>query len=307
MDWNLIIKILSDSLYFTAPILLVTLGGLFAYKANVVNIGLEGMMLFGGMFAALALLSSGSWFWAIVATLGGGLLIGLLFAFFGVSRKANFIITGFAINLLAIAVGRYVQALMKVTAISVVGILPRSIVKLDLGFIGDIPFIGPIINNHSLITYVSFALIFIASFILYKTKLGTYIRVVGESEEAAKSIGIKINLIKYIAVIIGALLSGVAGYEVAVNQLSSYTPDITAGTGFIAIAAIYCGNGKPKTAGLYAILFGLARALSINLALRVGNIARLLEIIPYIMIVVVLATVAIIRHRKTLYRGFINE
>jgi len=237
----------------------------------------------------------------------GGILIGLLFAYFGVSRKANFIITGFAINLLAIAIGKYVQALMQVTAINVVGIIPVKLLRIDLGFIGDIPILGPIINNHSILTYLSFVLIGVASFVLYKTKLGTYIRVVGESEEAAKSIGIKINYIKYIAIIIGGILTAFAGYEVAINQLSSYTPDITAGTGFIAIAAIYCGNGKPKTAALYAIIFGLARSLSVNLALHVGNIARLLEIIPYIMIVLVLTVVAIIRHRKTLYRGFINE
>ncbi|MCK4552495.1 MAG: ABC transporter permease, partial [Tenericutes bacterium] len=92
-----------------------------------------------------------------------------------------------------------------------------------------------------------------------------------------------------------------------VNQLASYTPDITAGTGFIALAAIYCGQGRPKLSAVYAIIFGLSRALALNLSLRIGSIAGLLEIIPYIMIVVVLSTVAIIRERKTLYRGFINE
>lgn len=304
---EMILKILSDSLYFTGPILLCTLGGLFAYKAGVINIGLEGMMLFGGFISALVIFFTNSWVLGFIAAIILAVLLGLLFSFFGVTKKANFIITGFAINLLATAVGKYALALLGSTDINVINSVVRDKSSIDIWLLRDIPILSDIFNNHSLLTYISFVLIIIVSVVLYKTKFGTYVRVVGENEAAASSLGIKVNKVKYLAIIIGAVLCGFAGYNVAVNQLASYTPDITAGTGFIAIAAIYCGAGSPKACSIYAIIFGLSRALALNLALKIGSIAGLLEILPYVMIVVVLSTVAIIRERKTLYRGFINE
>ena len=304
---DFILKILSDSLYFTGPILLCTLGGLFAYKAGVINIGLEGMMLFGGFIYVLVIFFTESWVLGYLAGIVMAILLGLLFSFFGVTKKANFIITGFAINLLAIAVGKYALALLNSTDINVINSIVRSRSQVDIWLLRDIPIISDIFNHQSTLTYLSFILIFIVSIILFKTKFGTYVRVVGENEDAAKSVGINANKIKYIAVIIGAILCGFAGYNVAVNQLASYTTDITAGTGFIAIAAIYCGQGNPKSSSIYAIIFGLSRALAVNLSLRIGTIAGLLEIIPYIMIVIVLTVVAIVRERKTLYRGFLNE
>lgn len=302
-----VLKILSESMAYAAPILFCTLGGLFAYKANVINIGLEGMMLFGGFIASLVIFFTGGWLWGFLATIVLAVLLGLLFSFFGITKKGNFIITGFSINLLAIAVGEYTLALLGSTDINVVRIVDRSKSNIDLGFIADIPILGDIINGHSLLTYVAFIMIFVIHAVLYKTKFGTYVQTVGESEEAAKSVGIHVNRIKYLSIILGAIFCGFAGYNVAVNQLASYTPGITAGTGFIAIAAIFCGDGKPKTVAVYAILFGVAQSLAVNLALKIGSIAGLLEIIPYITIVVVLTVVGIIRKQKTMYRGFMHD
>lgn len=307
MSLEFIIKVFSDSLYFTGPILLVSLGGLFAYKAGVVNIGLDGMMGIGALTSALVLFYTENWLIAIFGGIISGILVGLLFSFFGVTKKANFIITGFAINLLATALGKYILALEGRTDINVIGTISNLNTKVQIPLIKDIPILGEIISNQTPLVYISFILIFVLAFVIYKTKFGTYVRVVGESEEAAKSVGININKIKYLAVIIGSVLAALAGYEVAINQLNAYTADITAGIGFIALAAIYCGNGNPKTVAIYAILFGLTRSLATNLAIRIGSIAGLLQIIPYLMIVIVLTTVAIINHRKSLYRGFLDE
>ena len=304
---DFIIKILFDSLSFAAPILLCTLGGLFAYKANVINIGLEGMMLFGGFIAALIIFWTENIIFGFIAMMILAVLLGLLFSFFGITKKANFIITGFAINLLAIAVGRYTLALFGSTDINVVGIVDRSTLKIDIWGIKSIPIVGDLFSGHTILTYVSFILIIVVSIVMYKTKFGTYVRVVGESEEAAKSVGIKVNFIKYMAIIVGSILCGFAGFNVAIEQLAFYTHEITAGTGFIAIAAIYCGRGKPSTAAIYAILFGLAQSLSINLALHIGSIAGLLKMIPYITIILVLSIVGFYRKKQTMYRGFIHE
>jgi simple sugar transport system permease protein len=304
---DFIIKILFDSLYFSGPIILIALGGLFAYKAGIVNIGLDGFMLFGALASTLILYFTKSWALALLGGIVIGILLGVLFSFFGVTKKANFIITGFAIGLLSTAAGKYALALMHDTSINVIGILSTGASRLNIPLIEDIPFLGPIISGHTYLTYFAYISIFLVGFIMKKTKFGTYVRVVGESEEAARSVGININRIKYLAVIIGGIFTALAGYEVAVVQLSSYTTDITAGMGFIALAAIYCGDGDPGKVSVYAILFGVAQALSVNLAIRIGSIAGLLKIIPYITIVIVLFVVALIKNRKSLYRGFIYE
>lgn len=304
---NVVIKYLYDTLYFTGPILLCTLGGLFAYKANIVNIGLEGMMLFGGFISALVIYFTHSFWLGILAVIVFEALIGLLFSYFAVSRKANFIITGFAINLLATAVGYYTLALMKSTDINIILVEGINKLKLNIWLIKDIPVLGDVVSGHPPFTYIAFLLIIVVNYLVYKTKFGTYVRVVGENEEAARSVGINNNLIRYLAVIIGAVLCGFAGYNVAVEKLASYTPAITAGTGFIAIAAIYCGAGDPKRCSLYALIFGLMKALAVNLSLHIGSVAGLFEIIPYLTIIIVLTFVAVLRKRKTYVRGFFNE
>ena len=200
---DFILKILSDSLYFTGPILLCTLGGLFAYKSGIINIGLEGMMLFGGFISALVIFFTQSWILGFIASIVLAILLGLLFSFFGVTKKANFIITGFAINLLAIAVGKYALAILNSTDINIINSIDRTRSNLNIWLLRDIPILNDIFNHQSTLTYLSFILIFVVSIILYKTKFGIYVRVVGENEDAAKSVGINTDKVKYLAVIIG--------------------------------------------------------------------------------------------------------
>lgn len=304
---NFLLKILHDTLYFSGPILFCTLGGLLAYKAGVVNIGLEGMMLFGGFIATLIIFLTQSWWLGLLAAVILAILLGLLYSFFGITLKGNFIITGFAINLLAVAVGRYTLALMNRIDINIIGVPGILNPSIRLWLIHDIPVLGSIISDHPLFTYVSLAMIGFIHLVMYHTKFGVYVRVVGENEEAARSVGINVNTVKYAAIIAGAILCAFAGINVAVEQLASYTPAITAGTGFIAIAAFYCGNGSPIKSSLYAVLFGVAKALSINLSIRIGSIATLLEIIPYATIVVVLTSIALIRRKKSLVRGLEHD
>jgi len=302
-----ILRVMYDMLYYAGPILFCTLGGLFAYKVNVINIGLEGMMLFGGFIGALVIFYTGSYLLGLSGAIFLGIALGLLFSFFGITKKANFIITGFAINLLAIAIGYYALALMGSTDINIIGEVRTMSLKLNLPVLRSIPVLGDVLNGHSVLTYVAFLSIGLVHFIMYHTKFGVYVRVAGESPEAAEAVGINIHKIKYAAIIVGGILSALAGVNVAVEQIAAYTPQITAGTGFIAIAAIYCAAGSPMKSSAYAILFGLMQALSRNLAITLGGIAGLLHIIPYVTVIVVLTGIAISRHKKTNIRGYAHE
>lgn len=300
-------EILFDSIHFSGPIIFCSLAGVYAYKADVINIGLDGMMLFGAFISTLLIFFTGSYFLGLFGAIVLGILLGLLFSFFGITRKANFIITGFAINLLAAAVGIYTLALIGETSINVKSHTREMVTRLDIPVVEHIPLLGDILSGHAVFTYAAFISIALMHMLMYFTPFGVHVRVSGENPEAAKAVGISVNKIKYLAIILGGILTGFAGFNVGVEQLSAFTPNLTAGTGFIAIAAIYCAAGSPFKASLYSLLFGLMRSLAVNLSLIIGGVAGLLEVIPYITIVIVLTVIAFLRQRKTNVRSYANE
>jgi Uncharacterized ABC-type transport system, permease component len=303
-DMNLVQNILYDMFYHSTPLILAVLGGLFAHKAGVLNIGLEGMMLMGAFSSALIVLLTGSLWLALLISVLLTLVLGLLFSYFSVTLKSNFIITGFGINLFVAALSSFILKFMQLANINVSSIVNVASLKIPIPFISRIPVLGNILSGHTAITYTSFILIVAASVLLYNTKFGIYVRVVGENEEAAKSVGIQVNQVKYVAVLIGAALCALAGMELSVERMALFTNNMTAGRGFIAIAAIYCGRGEPVRCALYALLFGLAKSLAINLALFAGPISGLFEIVPYLTIIGVLLMVSVLQNRNNTVRGF---
>ena len=143
-----------------------------------------------------------------------------------------------------------------------------------------------------------------AAILMYKTKFGIYVRVVGENEDSAISLGLKTQKYKYIAVLIGAFCCALAGINLSMERMAMFTSDMTAGRGFIAIAAIYCGQGKPVQSSLYAILFGVARSLAVNLSVYAGPAAGMFDTIPYIIMVAVLAVVSFMKFKDVKVRGY---
>lgn len=297
-------NILYDLVYHSVPIILAVLGGIFAHKVNVLNIGLEGMMLMGAFSSALSVSITGNLWLGILIGVVLTIIIGLIFALFSITLKSNYIITGLGINLFVSMLSSFVLKAMGLANINVSNIVNVADLKIHIPIIKDIPILGPLLSGHTIITYLSFVMIIVASVLMFKTKFGVYCRVVGENEEAAKSVGINVNRIRYIAIIIGAVLCAFAGANLSVERMALFTPDMTAGRGFIAIAAIFCGRGMPLKSTAYAIVFGLARSLAINLGLFAGPVSGLLEMVPYLMIVVVLAITSGLESKKTKIRGF---
>lgn len=304
---SLLNSILYDMVYHSAPLILCVLGGIFAYKANVLNIALEGMMLLGAFTSAYFVMVTGNLWLGIVISVGLTLILGIVFALFSITFKSNFIITGLGINMFVLALSGFMLQFKGLPNINVSNVVSTADLKINIPFIKDIPILGPILSGHTVLTYFSFVCIILASILMFKTKFGTYVRVVGENEEAAKSVGIKSDAIKYGAVLIGAFLCALAGANLSVERTALYTNNMTAGRGFIAIAAIYCGRGMPVKSTLYAVVFGLTKSLSINLALNAGPISGLFEMVPYVMMVIVLAVVSAIESSHTKLRGFRNE
>lgn len=296
-------NILYDMVYHSTPLILAVLGGLFAYKANVLNIGLEGMILMGAFSSSLFILLFGNYYLGIILAILCTLIVGLIFSVFSISLKSNFIITGFGLNILVAAICTFILKFKGLPNINISHLINVNEMKFHIPIIKDIPILSSILSGHTPITYLSIVLIFTVAIVLYKTRFGVHLRVVGENEEAAKSVGIKIDTYKYAAILIGALLCALAGINLAAERMALYTDNMIAGRGFIAIAAIYCGKANPFKSSVYAIIFGLAKSLAINLALYAGPISGLFEMIPYIMIVLVLFIVSGVETKKTKIRG----
>lgn len=299
-------NILYDTVYHSAPIILCVIGGMFAYKANVLNIALEGMMLNGAFVSVLTAYLTNNIGLAVLAAIATTLLWGLAFSFLGISCRGNVIVIGLGINLIVPAIAKFVLKMMEMANINLSGMDAASF-KLDIPVLGDIPLLGNIISGHPPITYLAFAGIAFFAVLMYKTRFGIYVRVVGENEDSAVSLGIKTNRYKYAAVLIGAFCCALAGIDLSLERLAMFTNDMTAGRGFIAIAAIYCGQGRPISSALYAVLFGVARSLAVNLSVYAGPAAGLFDTIPYLIMVTVLAAVSYVKFRNVKVRGFKTE
>lgn len=300
---QLLESILYDCIYHSAPIILCVLGGMFAYKANVLNIALEGMMLNGAFVSILTYYFTGNMIITLLLTVGSTLLYGFVFSFLGVTMKGNVIIIGLAINMISTAVAGFVLVIMNSSNI-ILENFDLNALKINIPIIEKIPIVGSILSGHPVITYISFIMIFLMYVLMYHTKFGIYVRVVGESEEAAKAIGLHTDFYKYAAILIGAVGCALGGMNLSLERLGLFTNDMVAGRGFIAIAAIYCGRGKPVQSAIYAILFGMSRSLAVNLSVYAGNAAGLFDCFPYILMIAVLAAASFVKHKNVKVRGF---
>lgn len=295
-------NIIYDTVYHSTPIILCVLGGIFAYKANVLNIALEGMMLSGAFVSVLVVYFTGQVSLALLAVLVTSLLWGLVFSVLGITARGNVIVIGLGINLLVPAAADFVMKRMELANISLQDISVAAM-KIHIPVIRDVPLIGKLMSGHPSITYLAFLGIVFFTVLMYKTKFGIYVRVAGENEDSAISLGIRTNRYKYAAVLIGALCCGMAGMNLSLERMSMFTNNMTAGRGFIAIAAIYCGQGRPVHSVLYAVLFGVARSLAVNLSVFAGPAAGLFDTIPYFIMVTVLAVVSYMKYKDKKLRG----
>ncbi|MDR2629454.1 MAG: ABC transporter permease [Spirochaetaceae bacterium] len=294
-------NILYDSIYHSTPILLCVLGGVFAYKANVLNIALEGFMLSAAFMVMLIAYLTGNLVLGYIAAFVSSAVLGLVFSYMGITRRGNVIVIGLAINILVPAVAGFIMQGMSMANIRLTWFNVTDI-KISIPLVRDIPILGSMLSGHPLTTYISFAGIFLMVVLMYHTKLGVYIRVTGENEKAATSLGLQVNRYRYIGVLIGAFFCTLAGTNLSLERMALFTNNMTAGRGFIAIAAIYCGRGDPLASSAYAFVFGITRALAVNMGIFVGPAAVLFDIIPYVIMTIVLTIVSLVKNRNSKIR-----
>ncbi len=297
MNINLIALIVSSTLIYSAPLIYTSLGGVFSERSGTVNVGLEGIMVMGAFSAVLTNLTLADklggatpWVSLLVAALVGG-IFSLIHAVATVNLRADHVISGTVLNLVAPALGVFL------TRFLFNGVGQTSIIKESFGYykfpiLADIPIIGQIFfNRTSLPAYVGLLIAVLSWFIIYKTKFGLRLRSVGEHPQAADTLGINVYKMKYIGIIISGILGGIGGGVLAQSISMNFSHVTVAGQGFIAMAAMIFGKWNPIGAVLAALFFGFAQSLAV-VGSQIPLISEIpsvyLQIAPYIITIIVL-------------------
>lgn len=275
------ISILFATLRISTPLILAAIGGVFSERAGVVNIALEGMMLIGAFTAVVvSFYTKSPWLGVLGAMVSGGLLA-WLHALASIKFRADQVVSGTAINILA---GGLTVFLMRII-FNVEGTTPQ-VTKLPSWSLTEAISFNPIV-------YLALLAVPIAWAVLYKTTFGLRLRAVGEHPQAADTVGVNVYKMRYIAVILSGLLAGLAGAHLSIGEGSVFVRFMTGGRGFIALAAMIFGKWHPVGALWASLLFGLAEAVQINLmGIKVLGITvppEFISMIPYVVTMLVLA------------------
>lgn len=285
-----LIGFLSSAVRMATSILYAALGEMFSERAGVLNIGLEGVML-GGAFAAFmgASLSGSPWLGALAGLLIG-LLLGLIHAFTSITLKVDQIVIGMAINIIVLGVTSYMNRVLYGLSFAPPQVKAFEVVPVP--GLSQLPLVGPILFQQTLLVYLALLLVPLSWFIMFRTTWGLKVRAVGEHPRAADSLGVNVGRVRYAAVLTNGALAGLGGAFLCLGQLNLFVDGLTAGRGFIALAAVIFGKWNPFGALAAALLFGAADALQFRLQTLGTDIPyRLLLMLPYVLTIVALVGV----------------
>ena len=282
---TVILGIITSGIRLATPYLFASIGEMFGQRSGVLNLGVEGQMLLGAFTAFYVALETGNLWLGVLAAMGVGALMGLAMAFVTVNLHATQGISGIGFYLFGLGMSNllFEKVIGKVQSI-------QGFPRLEIPLLSKIPILGEIFFSQNILVYLAFLLVPVAWFVLNKTTLGLKIRAVGENPEAADSLGVSVARVRYFTVILGGVLSGIAGASLSIALLNVFQQHMTAGQGFIAVALVYFGGWKPWGILGGALLFSLVNALQLWIqVLGVPIPSELAVMMPYILTIVVLA------------------
>lgn len=284
-------------LRLTTPILLAALASVISERAGVGNITMEGTMLISAFTGVVVSAYTGSAWLGFAAGIAAGAISGYLLAYIIFKLQVNDILAGIAINLLGSGgTVFFLFALTGVRGIST-SLSSKVMPSVDIPFIKDIPVLGEIISGHNIVTYMSFVMVILVWFILFRTPLGLRIRSVGENPDAAKSVGVNVYRTKSIALTIAGVLSGMGGVYMSMGYVSWFAKDLTAGRGWIGIAAAAMSGQHPVGAAVASLFFGVADATA-NALQTINLPSQLVLMIPYVVTLLAMCVYAYYRLQK---------
>jgi simple sugar transport system permease protein len=284
MDW--IVPTLITVISASTPLLLAALGELVTEKAGVLNLGIEGMMLMGAIAGFAVGIGTGSWILALLAAAIAGGLLALVFGLLTLTLLANQVATGLALTIFGVGLSALIGA-------NFVGIPFPGLPKLDLPFLSELPVIGPLLFGHDFLVYFSFFMVFAVARFLNRSKAGLVLRAVGESHDAAHSIGYNVIAIRYMAVTFGGAMAGLGGAFLSLSYTPMWAENMTAGRGWIALALVVFATWKPGRALLGAYIFGGVTILQLHAqGFGVEIPSQILSMLPYLATILVMVLIS---------------
>jgi general nucleoside transport system permease protein len=282
--------LLALMLVWATPLTYAAIGGMFSERSGVVNIGLEGMMLAGAFFGILGADKLHSWELGLLCAMASGAALALIHAVMSIHLRADQIVSGTAVNFLALGVTGYF--FIQVYGANGIHDLKKEseIPNIHLGFLGN-GFIGDVFGDLNLMIWLSFLLIVVSHLVMFKTTIGLRIRSVGEHPRAADTVGISVYRVRYAAVVTSGAIVALGGAYISTGFNHSFAENVTAGRGFIGLAALIFGNWRSFGAFSAALLFGFSTALQFRLADVWGNTAVLFGALPYLLTLIAVAGV----------------
>jgi ABC-type uncharacterized transport system permease subunit len=299
---DLLAQLINTTLVFSTALILTALGGIFSERSGVVNIGLEGLMIVGAFSAAVFTYFSSEWgfgggsvWFGLLMAVVCGVFFSLLHAVASITLKANQVIIGVVINILALGATIYlVKSLFNGQGQSE-NLSDIAFTKWDIPVLSDIPFLGEALFKAYPTTYICYVLVFLSWFVLYKTRFGLRLRAVGEHPGAADTVGISVTKYRYIGVMLSGALAGLGGATISLTTTYDFSFTTISGQGFIAIAAIIFGRWHPIGAAGAALFFGFAQAIRFQAQLYEWSKAipnEFLYMLPYVLTLLLLAFAA---------------
>ena len=282
-------SLIASMLVFSTPLVFAGIGGLFSERSGVVNIGLEGMMLMGAFWGIWGADKTGSWITGVLIAMVSGGLLALVHAFFAIHLRADQIVGGVAVNFLALGITGYFFVQLYHGENVPTGI--SQIPDVNLAKSGSHSFWADSFGHLNLMIWLAIALVPLSYVVMFKTPVGLRIRACGEHPRAADTVGINVYLVRYASVVLSGILAAMGGAFLTVGYLNTYNENVTAGRGFIALAALIFGNWRPFGAFSAALLFGFSTALAFRLPVYSESAATLFQALPYVLTLIAVAGV----------------
>lgn len=293
MDWStllsptFIVQLLAASVTLATPLVLAALGEVVAQRSGASNLGIEGMMLFSGFMGFIISFYSGNIWLGTLAAMAVGALMSLIYAVITIHMHANQTITGLSLNFLGQGLSIYFYRLIFKVSTETPRVEPFATINIPV--LSKIPFIGPILFQHSIYTYLMFLLVPLILLLIYRTPFGLRVNAVGESPQTADTMGVSVRKVRYICVLLGGALAGLGGAFYSLVELGAYSDSMINGRGFIAGALVIFGRWDPLWAFGGGLLFGGIDALQNRLQVLGSPIpSNFLMMLPYLMTIIVL-------------------
>ena len=301
---TVLIGVLASGIRLATPYLYAAIGETFGQRSGVLNLGVEGQMLLGAFAAFYVALVSGNLWLGILAAMLVGAGMGLAMAFVTVNLRAQQGISGIGFYLFGLGMSDLLFQMMLGKVVTING-FP----KVHIPLLSAIPALGDIFFKQNVLVYGAYLLVLVAWFVLNKTTLGLKIRSVGENPDAADSLGVSVSRVRYLTIILGGTLSGIAGASLSIALLNVFQQNMTSGLGFIAVALVYFGGWRPWGVLIGALLFSMVNSLQLWIqVLGIPIPSDIAIMMPYVLTILVLvASVSRVRAPAALTRPFERE